>query len=366
MKEFLIPKLYFFISYENLKARLISFAQEIGCIIVDGFAEHHFNQEVGFALIDDQLPLEIIQRLATKLPILAFGEGLVSPLALHHLHPSISLSSFKNIILRSTESLNKNDIQEVLAGRSACWSKILHIIELAAQKDCTVLIQGESGTGKEVVAKTIHRLSARGSLPFLPLNCGAIPVELVESELFGHEKGSFTGAVASRSGKFEAVTDGTLFLDEIGDMPLSVQVKLLRVLQERQFERVGSNKMLNFKGRLISATNQSLIHLVDAKLFREDLFYRLNVLPVYLPALRDRIEDIPIIVECIIQRQSLNIALHSASLELLMSYSWPGNVRQLINLLERAEVFYPHQTIGPEDIKNLLKYEPQYTSVESK
>jgi sigma-54 specific flagellar transcriptional regulator A len=229
---------------------------------------------------------------------------------------------------------------------------------LASDKECTVLIQGESGTGKEVVAKTIHRLSYRSSMPFIPVNCGSIPSDLVESELFGHEKGSFTGAIASRIGRFESVDQGTLFLDEIGDMPISMQVKMLRVLQEKQFERVGSNKIIEFKGRLISATHHLLIDLVDQKNFREDLFYRINVLPVYLPPLRDRLQDIPIIVKKILKRDLINIELSEDAIDELMQYSWPGNVRQLINLLERAQVFYTDSIIDGLQIKDLLKFEP--------
>jgi sigma-54 specific flagellar transcriptional regulator A len=364
MSKLLGPKLYFFISYQHLKIKLLTFAEKIGCVIEDGFSQNQLDPQ-GFALIDDQLNLDSIHRIAQQLPILAFSDSLITPLALQHLDPELSLSTFKNTILAAARNLQHNDnIEDILIGRAPCWLAIMSLIELAAQKDCTVLIQGESGTGKEIVARTIHRLSLRSSMPFVPVNCGAIPVDLVESELFGHEKGSFTGAIAPRLGKFEVVAKGTLFLDEIADMPMSMQVKLLRALQERQFERIGSNKILGFHGRLISASHQVLTRLVEQKIFREDLFYRLNVLPIYLPALRERCEDVPHIIERIIQREGLKIDFSRQAIEELMHYRWPGNVRQLQNLLERAEVFYTNMTIESFHIKELLKYEPQGCALE--
>jgi transcriptional regulator with GAF, ATPase, and Fis domain len=360
MREFLAPRLYFFISYNTLKKNLIHFAEQLGCIIEDGFSQQTFDPN-GFALIDDNVNPDLIHRLANKISILAFSETLITPLAVHHLNPTLSLTTFKKVIFGLLPSMEQNGIHDILIGQSSCWQIMVEHIELASKKDCTVVIQGESGTGKEIVAKTIHQLSSRSKQPFVPVNCGAIPADLVESELFGHEKGSFTGAVASRAGKFEAVTTGTLFLDEIGDMPMSMQVKLLRVLQEKKFERVGSNKFIGFQGRLISATHQILSRLVEQKLFREDLFYRLNVLPIYVPPLRERLEDIPCIIDHIVQREMMKIQFSSQAIAELMLYHWPGNVRQLINLLERAEVFYGHITLEEHHVRELLKYEPQHS-----
>lgn len=232
-----------------------------------------------------------------------------------------------------------------LKGKSPAIVGIRKLIDQVAESDATVLILGESGTGKEVVARALHEASFRKDKPFVPINCGAIPGELLESELFGHEKGAFTGALCARQGRFEMAEGGTLFLDEIGDMPLAMQVKLLRVLQERTFERVGSNKTIHCDVRVIAATHRCLEDEIKANRFREDLFYRLNVFPIEIPALKDRVEDIPLLVTDLIARMEASnrgsVRLTHAALTLLMQHEWPGNVRELANLIERLAIINP-------------------------
>ena len=246
-----------------------------------------------------------------------------------------------------------------LVGSSARMEIIRRLVAQVAPADASVLILGESGTGKELVARGIHQMSPRASGPFVPVNCGAIPGELLESELFGHEKGAFTGAISARVGRFELAAGGTLFLDEIGDMPLQMQVKLLRVLQERSFERVGSNKTLQSDVRVIAATHQDLERHVDKGDFRADLFYRLNVFPIEVPPLRDRVEDIPALVRSFIntmERDSRgSIAVGDDAMACLMSYDWPGNVRELSNLVERLAILFPQQMVSLVDLPEKFK-----------
>lgn len=241
-----------------------------------------------------------------------------------------------------------------LVGSSARMEIIRRLVAQVAPSDASVLILGESGTGKELVARGIHQLSARATGPFVPVNCGAIPGELLESELFGHEKGAFTGAISTRVGRFELAAGGTLFLDEIGDMPLQMQVKLLRVLQERSFERVGSNKTQRSDVRVIAATHQELEKRVDSGEFRADLYYRLNVFPIDMPPLRDRVEDIPALIRAFIhnmERESRDsIAVGDDAMACLMSYGWPGNVRELSNLVERLAILFPQQMVSVTDL----------------
>ncbi len=247
-----------------------------------------------------------------------------------------------------------------LVGSSRKVKQIRHLIEQVAETDASVLILGESGTGKEVVARNIHYYSKRRDKPFVPINCGAIPPELLESELFGHEKGAFTGAISMRQGRFELAEGGTLFLDEIGDMPLPMQVKLLRVLQERTFERVGSNKSLKTDVRVIAATHRDLDVLIKDGGFREDLYYRLNVFPIEMPPLRERVEDIPLLINELIARieheKRGSVRMTPAAVMALCQYGWNGNVRELANLIERMAILHP---FGVVDVKELPeKYKP--------
>ncbi|PXC01272.1 sigma-54-dependent Fis family transcriptional regulator, partial [Pseudomonas aeruginosa] len=226
--------------------------------------------------------------------------------------------------------------------------------------DASVLILGESGTGKEVVARNLHYHSKRREGPFVPVNCGAIPAELLESELFGHEKGAFTGAITSRAGRFELANGGTLFLDEIGDMPLPMQVKLLRVLQERTFERVGSNKTQNVDVRIIAATHKNLEKMIEDGTFREDLYYRLNVFPIEMAPLRERVEDIALLLNELISRMEHekrgSIRFNSAAIMSLCRHDWPGNVRELANLVERLAIMHPYGVIGVGELPKKFRH----------
>lgn len=232
-------------------------------------------------------------------------------------------------------------------------------IKQIASAKATVLITGESGTGKELVAQMLHLESKRANANFVPINCGAIPSELLESELFGHEKGAFTGAIGSRMGRFEIANNGTIFLDEISEMPLFMQVKLLRVLQEQTVERLGSSKQVQVNTRIIAATNKSLEDLVAQNKFREDLFYRLNVVPLSIPPLRERLEDLPELVEYfqdeIEKREGLRANFTDETFKYLHDYSWPGNVRELYNIIERITVLYPDQEVKVSYIPQKIK-----------
>lgn len=238
---------------------------------------------------------------------------------------------------------------DLIIGKSRAVSELRGLIRQAATSDASVLILGESGTGKELVARALHSGSSRSTKQFVPVNCGAIPKELLESELFGHKKGAFTGAISDRVGRFELANDGTLFLDEIGDMPLEMQVKLLRVLQERSVDPVGSTKAIPVDVRVVAATHRNLETYIDRGDFREDLFYRLNVIPIILPALRERREDIPELIQHYLEKHGNNngVPVFDGSLvEALCEYDWPGNIRELVNLVHRLSCFFPNQKIS--------------------
>ncbi len=241
-----------------------------------------------------------------------------------------------------------------LVGSSAAIQRVRRLMEQVSGSDVNVLILGDSGTGKEVVARNLHYYSDRRGKPFVPVNCGAIPPDLLESELFGHEKGAFTGAITSRPGRFEMAEGGTLFLDEIGDMPLAMQVKILRVLEERCFERVGSNKSIQVNVRVVSATHRNLEEAIKQGDFREDLYYRLNVFPIEMPALRDRLEDLPLLVNELASRIEAqgdgSIHLMPDAIEALCNYDWPGNVRELANIMERLAILYPGGMVSRQQL----------------
>ncbi|EMP55883.1 two component Fis family sigma54-specific transcriptional regulator [Marinobacter santoriniensis NKSG1] len=251
-----------------------------------------------------------------------------------------------------------------LVGTSRKVQQVRQLMEQVADKDVSVLITGESGTGKEVVARNLHYHSSRRDRPFVPVNCGAIPAELLESELFGHEKGAFTGAITARVGRFEMAEGGTLFLDEIGDMPLNMQVKILRVLQERTFERVGSNRTQSADVRVIAATHKNLEDMIEAGHFREDLYYRLNVFPIEMPSLRERVEDIPLLINELISRMEKekrgSLRLNSAAIMSLCRHDWPGNVRELANLVERLAIMHPYAVIGVQELPKKFRYVDDY------
>ena len=247
----------------------------------------------------------------------------------------------ENLVLR--DEVDRTSMFEEIVGTSPALQPVLARVAKVAPTDSTVLITGETGTGKELVARAIHRRSARGSRAFVSVNCAAVPRELIASELFGHEKGAFTGATQRRLGRFELAHGGTIFLDEVGELPMETQVALLRVLQEREFERVGGSASVRVDVRVIAATNRDLQAAIEAGTFRSDLFYRLNVFPIAVPALRERTDDIPMLVEYFIHRYASKAGktirrVNKRTLDLLHSYQWPGNVRELQNVIERSVI----------------------------
>src|SRR5580698_7072925 len=242
----------------------------------------------------------------------------------------------------STDREQRSAPHEMI-GTSRLFTRVIEQIGVVAPTDSTVLIEGETGTGKELVAQAIHNMSARRNAPFVKLNCAAIPAGLIESELFGHERGAFTGALTQRIGRFEMANGGTLFLDEIGDIALDLQVKLLRVLQEQEFERLGSARTTRVNVRVVAATNRDLSQMIEAKEFRADLYYRLSVFPVSLPPLRDRSEDIPALARHFMTRFAERMHktvehISAETMEAMLAYDWPGNIRELQNFMERGVI----------------------------
>ncbi|MGE5569675.1 MAG: sigma-54-dependent transcriptional regulator [Rhodospirillales bacterium] len=321
--------------------------------------------------------LAAIRRQNTSTPIIvmtAFGtvetaveamkagavDFLLKPFSLDHLMAVIR----KALDMRALQDENRKLREELghryefdnIIGRSPLMQEIFATVERVAPTRATVLLAGESGVGKDLIARAIHYHSPRRDRPFVKINCTAIPENLMESELFGYEKGAFTGANTSKPGKFEQADTGTAFLDEIGDVPATIQVKLLRVLQEREFERLGSNKTRHIDVRIIAATNQDLRAALEQGTFREDLYYRLNVVPINLPPLRDRPEDIPFLAEHFVRKLakangSRVESITDAAIQKLLSYHWPGNVRELENVIERSIVLCPGERLDADDIR---------------
>ncbi|BEH08640.1 sigma-54-dependent transcriptional regulator [Geobacter sulfurreducens] len=272
-----------------------------------------------------------------------------------HVKRGLEHQSLQSQTYRSKPALKSRSLIPNIIGESPRMLSLFELIEKVAESDSTVLIQGESGTGKELVARAVHDLGTRKNRNFVPVNCAAIPDELLESELFGHVKGSFTGAIATRIGRFEMADKGTLFLDEIGDMKPNLQVKLLRVLQNRELEPVGATRSKKVDVRIIAATNQNLEKLVASKQFREDLFYRISVIPIFIPPLRERREDIPLLVNTFLDRFNRNKkskvkGIDADAMEILGNYDWPGNVRELENLVERLVILKGFGTLGVKDL----------------
>jgi formate hydrogenlyase transcriptional activator len=265
----------------------------------------------------------------------------------------------ENLVLR--EEIDRSSMFEEIVGSSKPMRQVVKQVEKVAPSDSTVLILGDTGTGKELIARALHRRSRRATRAFVRVNCAAIPQSLIASELFGHEKGAFTGALQRRLGRFEAADGGTIFLDEIGEIPMETQISLLRVLQEREFERVGSNHPIKVDVRLIAATNRDLPAAVAAGIFRQDLFYRLNVFPIAVPPLRERADDIPLLVEYFVGRYAKGTGknirrIGKDTLEQLRAYSWPGNIRELQNVVERAVILSDSDTFVVDE--SWLKREP--------
>ena len=310
-------------------------------------------------LINAYLPVVVIYDAAKKLRL---SQRLKTdciaciklPLTYDRLEPVLQKVNLYRQARHQDGSPRSIELFRSLSGNSSRIKYVRHMAEQVAGTDANVLITGESGTGKEVVARNIHYQSKRRNKPFIPINCGAIPAELLESELFGHEKGAFTGAILSRQGRFEMACGGTLFLDEIGDMSLSMQVKLLRVLQEKTFERVGNNKSIKADVRVIAATHVNLEEAIKLGTFREDLYYRLNVFPIHTPPLRERTEDLSLLVNDLIERLenegNVGISLTQSAMASLAQYPWPGNIRELANLIERMSILSPNGTIDVHDL----------------
>ena len=254
---------------------------------------------------------------------------------------------------KTLKKINRFACEDII-GTNMIMQDIRDMVKQAAESDARILITGENGTGKEIIARAIHQCSARADNPFIDVNCAAIPETLIESELFGHEKGAFTDAVSNRKGRFELAHNGTLFLDEIGDMSLSAQAKVLRVIQEQKFERIGGEKTIDTDVRIIAATNQDLEKACEEGRFRQDLFFRLNVIPIHVPPLRERLEDISILLFHFLKQFNRELTLQPHALDELLIHDWPGNVRELKNLAERIAVMHPEKMINREDLGKLL------------
>ena len=353
-------------------------------------------QPLDLAIVDLRLPdgdgIELMSRLRSLHPniqvMILTGHATIETAvratqngAFHFLTKPFNMEELLNIVGRalSHKSLQQENQQlrtalhskyqfDNIVGQSEEIRKVLEMVERVADAESTVLVTGESGTGKELIAKAIHYNSPRATKPFIPINCGAIPAELLESELFGHVKGAFTGAIANRAGRFELASGGTIFLDEIGELSLNLQVKLLRVLQERRFEPVGSAKTQVADVRIIAATNVDLEKAVSKGQFREDLFYRLNVIPMRIPSLRQRRSDIPLLLHHFMQHfnsgKSRNLqGVAPDALDLLCNYAWPGNIRELENLVERITILKGSGLIEIRDLPEHLRAQSQGSMV---
>jgi formate hydrogenlyase transcriptional activator len=286
--------------------------------------------------------------------------SLTYPLYYQNARPRTDLNSTLRFDLTEDPVSSETGFEGII-GKSLVLRRLLEMVETVAGGDSTVLLLGETGTGKELIARAIHILSPRENRPFVKLNCAAIPTGLLESELFGHERGSFTGAIAQKIGRLEVAHQGSLFLDEIGDIPLELQPKLLRVLQEREFERLGNTRTQRVDVRIVAATHRDLEGMILEKQFRSDLYYRLNVFPVHVPPLRERPEDIPLLVQHFVQqatrrmRKTIN-TIPSETMEALIHYRWPGNIRELENIIERAVILSPGPVLrlSPRDLKSRI------------
>ncbi len=310
------------------------------------------------SLLITWLILEPVSRFVKKAESLPVYPA--PPLDREKPQPVDAIAHYSRVFEQITSILSKVDAKELfpgIVGQSAVMRGLFSQILKVAKTDSTVLICGESGTGKELVATSLFEHSPRRGKAFIKLNCVAIPEGLLESELFGHEKGSFTGATAQKIGKFELANSGTIFLDEIGDMPLSTQAKLLRIIQEKEFERVGGTRTIRVDVRFIAATNKDLTEMVKLGTFREDLYYRLNVFPLLLPPLRNRKEDIPLLAEHFLAQMKTPVKLSPESLQILAAYQWPGNVRELKNTLERSAVLTESGVIEPNHFPPQIREE---------
>lgn len=329
--------------------------QELVMAIVGECDDKHQTRQVLRELVNNDIPLAVFTLELPDADWLDFP-GTLGSLRYPVKYPQLSNALQQATIYRGQYDRRQAPDTEIrqLVGNSRKMKHVAKMIDQVSDAEANVLILGESGTGKEVVARMLHHLSSRRKKPIVPVNCGAIPAELLESELFGHEKGAFTGAITMRKGRFEMAEGGTLFLDEIGDMPLPMQVKLLRVLQEKTYERVGSNKPMIADVRVIAATHRNLEDQIIQGLFREDLYYRLNVFPIDMPSLRERPEDIPLLINEMITRieheSRGSVGLTPVAIASLCRYDWPGNVRELANVIERLVIMFPYTTVDFDDL----------------
>jgi len=312
---------------------MIARSEALGLLVVASRAENHFSTG----------DLDYFTQVAGQIAI-----ALANALSYKRIEELNARLAEEKVYLED-EIRTDNRFEEIV-GQSRVLKAVLKEVETVAPTDSTVLIHGETGTGKELMARAIHELGARRQGTFVKLNCAAIPTGLLESEMFGHEKGAFTGAIAQRIGRFELAHRGTMFLDEVGEIPLELQTKLLRVLQEREFERLGSSRTIRTDARLVAATNRDLTAMVEAREFRADLFYRLNVFPITVPPLRERREDIPLLVRYFVQQYARRMnrritTIPSQAMEALARYDWPGNIRELQNFIERAVILSPGDTL---------------------
>lgn len=312
------------------------------------------NQQQAAIYLGDSPPADAgIPFIALDAPNLDAAQHLSSPLSLTQLLGA--MAKVRGLVDIEGAACDKaRNAAASYVGTSPNTQTVRELIVRASQQDVTVLVTGESGTGKEVVARALHAGSPRSDGPFVPINCGAIPSELLESELFGHERGAFTGAISQKAGRFELAAGGTLFLDEIGDLPFAMQVKLLRALEERSFERVGGTRAIATDVRVLAATNHDLESKIAAGEFREDLYYRLNVFPIELSPLRERAADVPLLINVLLERiqldQGLTVRFSVDALTLLQQYEWPGNARELANLLQRLTIQFPNSLVRSVDL----------------
>jgi len=325
----------------------------------------------GVTEIDPNLPIiRLVEKTKKNLKDQSEIEAHIQSESFNHIDLPLKYTQLTDVIHQATvfrlskekpRDSRSTELFRSLVGNSRSVRAVREMMAQVADSEATVLILGESGTGKEVVARNLHYNSSRRNKPFVPVNCGAIPSDLLESELFGHEKGAFTGAISARQGRFELAQGGTLFLDEIGDMSLHMQVKLLRVLQERTFERVGSNKTIKADVRIVAATHRNLEEHISKGIFREDLFYRLNVFPIEMPPLYERLDDIPLLINELIARMEAekrgSVRLTPSAVMALCQYRWPGNVRELANLIERLVIMYPYGVVDISDLPE--KFRPK-------
>lgn len=349
-------------------------------------------EDLGAVILDVMLPnkggLELLDYLRQEFPLLPAvvisGHGNIKmavdamkrgafdfiekPLSMERIINSIrNALRLRDLQAENLKLRSRLEKPQVFIAESPAIRGLLDQVPNVAKSDAAVLITGENGTGKEMIAQMIHQKSSRKNLPFVGVNCAAIPETLIESELFGYEKGAFTGAVKQKKGKFEMAHKGSIFLDEIGDLSLSAQAKVLRVIQQKELERVGGTQTVNIDVRIVAATNKDLPQLIEQQAFRQDLYFRLNVIPLHLPPLRERKEDIPLLIEHFLCELSASngrkISLNPAAIKILRNRTWPGNVRELRNFIERLTIMSGNDIIGPEDIIQLSF--PQQTSIDT-